>query len=275
MSIPFIVARALKQPSPLPSEFAAKLSGNQNLTANNWAQIAFDTERFDHGADFSTVTAYWTPPAANVFLFHTLYLNNAYHTWHDITKNGVACQNGYIAQQNTTYPQSSSSCSAAAANGTDYFGASAMSSNNESLNAATQIAGFTLDHDEIGFSAHLNGSQSFTKALTYVLPATIEDFDQGGYYDAANARWTPPAGPVLLWSMISRPILGNQWLDLGIYKNGVEIATNYYSEGGTQANVMVMAGDQANGTDYYEAKIVSWNADYVLAGDSRFMGLAL
>jgi hypothetical protein len=85
---------------------------------------------------------------------------------------------------------------------------------------------------------------------------TTEVFDDGGYFDLANSRWTPPAGPVVLSGAIS--LSGNFAVGsvhaVGILKNGVSFAQNTVYESVTNQGLggVITAMDIANGTDYYE-----------------------
>lgn len=105
------------------------------------------------------------------------------------------------------------------------------------------------------FSAHKNGTdQTVADATTTKVTFTTESWDTGGYYDAANSRWTPPAGKRVI-SCVCYMVgsAGTGPCRLLIYKNGVE-----YLRGpvmGLPTNdqgVWVVAEVDANGTDYFE-----------------------
>jgi hypothetical protein len=111
----------------------------------------------------------------------------------------------------------------------------------------------------IGFSAHKNGvdqtglvSGSFTK-ITF----TTEVYDNGGYYDAANSRWTPPAGIVHIefQSLISG-VTAASGLEAGIFKNGAINKRGVNVAVSTSDGCKVSLDDIANGADYYEAVVL-------------------
>lgn len=117
----------------------------------------------------------------------------------------------------------------------------------------------TLRPTAVGFRAHRNGSaQSPVTAGTWTkVAATAEAYDQGGYYDAPNAKWTPPAGLVRMTACVQfsgTNIVDTQATIAGIYKNGSELAECLIrATASSAANAsMVTVEDQANGTDYYE-----------------------
>jgi len=111
------------------------------------------------------------------------------------------------------------------------------------------------------FFAHKNGtnqtgiaSSGFTK-----LTATTEGFDAGSYYDAANSKWTPPAGVVFLCVAATASATwaaSSSLFAVNVFKNGSRILqTAAYCMGGSIGNELAacIAGfDVANGTDYYE-----------------------
>lgn len=85
---------------------------------------------------------------------------------------------------------------------------------------------------------------------------TTEAVDNGGYYDAANSRWTPPAGPVQIEAnvTITGTFVSGLECRAFIYKNGADFMRSAPSHtagtGGGTVSVSIM--DVANGTDYYE-----------------------
>lgn len=110
------------------------------------------------------------------------------------------------------------------------------------------------------FRAHKNGTdQSGVAYLTFTkVTFGTEAFDQGGYYDTATSKWTPPAGKVLVTTNItlSAGMVDQQTLYGVIYKNGAALAQNNAHLSGTNAKgVSVSVIDSANGTDYYEAYV--------------------
>jgi hypothetical protein len=118
-------------------------------------------------------------------------------------------------------------------------------------------AGVMTRPNQPTFSAHKNGTNQTGIANATFTKITFgtERFDVNGNYDAANSKWTPPAGRVLIlgatyWSVATGA--GN--FILSVYKNGVryedQIATNF-TAGATLANNLAVI-DDANGTDFYE-----------------------
>ena len=100
--------------------------------------------------------------------------------------------------------------------------------------------------------------QNYTKV---VFPQ--EFFDQGGYFDTTNSRWTPPAGLVLIssqvWLSSNVVSVGPANVVTKIWKNGqaTEIGTGigFAPAGFTGTGCCQVPGtyDMASGTDYYEA----------------------
>jgi len=109
-----------------------------------------------------------------------------------------------------------------------------------------------------GFSAHKNGTdQVLLWGFPYKLTFETESHDIGSYYDAANSKWTPPAGMVFVQACVycSADIEVSDFspMTLHIYKNGVSLRAAKYLAGiATFDGCKVMLIDRANGTDYYE-----------------------
>lgn len=82
-----------------------------------------------------------------------------------------------------------------------------------------------------------------------------EVFDDGGLYDAAQSRWTPSAGTVVLSATIFILSGGTAGANqsLSIHKNGIALRSSTAQSGtNTQCTVAIMVVDLANGTDFYE-----------------------
>ena len=106
------------------------------------------------------------------------------------------------------------------------------------------------------FSANKNGTnQTYSSATLSKITFTNEAFDVGGYYDAANSKWTPPAGKVLLQLYMESTSTGDgQFFFAIIYKNGAQFAQTGLVPGATTlCTGFAFCIDDANGTDYYEA----------------------
>jgi hypothetical protein len=87
---------------------------------------------------------------------------------------------------------------------------------------------------------------------------TTEVFDIGGYYDAANSRWTPPAGSVTIVAAITyqNATIGSvSGARVAIRKNGTTTIAqrNEYTDA-ANGQVIIDVTDVANGTDYYEVQ---------------------
>lgn len=108
------------------------------------------------------------------------------------------------------------------------------------------------------FSAHKNGTNQtgITSGLETKLTATTEAWDIGGYYDAANSKWTPPAGKVRLsgGAYFTANVVDQAIYLAVIYKNNsaLRYGPALTSSGATTQGVFVDIIDDANGTDYYE-----------------------
>ena len=84
---------------------------------------------------------------------------------------------------------------------------------------------------------------------------TTESYDGGGYYDAANSKWTPPAGAVRISAGIyfTGTIASAAIAKLHIYKNGSVFKTTYSASASTGVrNMVITCVDVADGDDYYE-----------------------
>lgn len=112
----------------------------------------------------------------------------------------------------------------------------------------------------IGFRADLNGSNQtgFVSLAVTKITFTHEVFDTGGYYDAANAKWIPPAGLVQLQVKFQSQATTNSPGSLAqaiVFKNGVELCRNRFTASVANDTVepTCFVIDQCNGSDYYEA----------------------
>lgn len=112
-----------------------------------------------------------------------------------------------------------------------------------------------LGSAQASFSANKNGvNQSIPNGVATKLTFTTEAWDIGGYYDAPNSKWVPPAGTVLISAAVESLLNAGKIMQIFLAKNGVG-----YQDGGTLAVVntssTVITGcwlAQANGTDYFE-----------------------
>lgn len=125
------------------------------------------------------------------------------------------------------------------------------------------------------FSAHKNGTDQtgISSATETKMTAGTEVWDVGGYYDAANSKWTPPAGKVRLsaYAYFTAGIVDQALYLAVIYKNGsaLRYGPAVEASGTSTTGVFVDILDDANGTDYYEV-YVSGNG----AGNKTIVGTA-
>lgn len=111
-------------------------------------------------------------------------------------------------------------------------------------------------YGDISFLANKNGvAQSLTDETWAKLTFGTETFDNGGYYDTATSRWTPPAGTYLINGRWGTSAFGPANLGgIGIYVNGSRVYSNFIADGNgarefTVAITQIMS---LNGTDYVE-----------------------
>lgn len=108
------------------------------------------------------------------------------------------------------------------------------------------------------FSANKNGTNQtgVTSATDTKVTFTTEVDDVGGFYDAANSKYTPPAGTYLFTARIpfTANVVDQAAYFCVLYKNGVAHLYSAHVNGsgtGTIApGLSVLA--EANGTDYFE-----------------------
>lgn len=123
--------------------------------------------------------------------------------------------------------------------------------------AAASVLEVATGATTVAFSAHLNGADQtgIVSATPTKVAAATEVFDQGGFYDVAQARWTPPAGRYRLTgvALFSAAVVDQQQYRAMIYKNGALWRQVVETASGTSAvSAAVSAIDAASGTDYYE-----------------------
>lgn len=124
------------------------------------------------------------------------------------------------------------------------------------------------------FLAHRNSVDQtgiVTDTATKVL-ATTEVFDQGGWYDAAQARWTPPAGRYRVegTALFSAAVVDGEQFRAMVYRNGVLLQQAIVTPSGTAgASVSVSAVVVADGDDYFEFWVQGAGAgDKTVSGSS-------
>jgi hypothetical protein len=107
------------------------------------------------------------------------------------------------------------------------------------------------------FSAYKSANQASIASATFTkLTFDTEEWDTGGYYDADNSKYTPPAGTYHFTACaeMTAGIVDQEVLFIALYKNGTQLHSGTEVRGsGTgfiAANLSVYA--EANGTDYFE-----------------------
>jgi hypothetical protein len=114
-----------------------------------------------------------------------------------------------------------------------------------------------LASSRYAFSARKSADQTgIVTGTATKLTFPTEIFDFGGYYDAAQSRFTPPAGRYRLsagagWST---GIVDGRQVTVEVWKNGAVYRVFGTQVSGTTDNALV-SGDclvEANGTDYFE-----------------------
>lgn len=122
------------------------------------------------------------------------------------------------------------------------------------------------------FSAYKSASQAVATTAYTKVSFNTENFDVGGFYDAAtNFRWTPPAGTVFLHAAVSTVNLAaNTPTAVKILKNGStivkELNGNFDGSGSIpELTLSISAIDQSNGTDYYEIWFATSDSSYSIS----------
>lgn len=123
--------------------------------------------------------------------------------------------------------------------------------------AEVYITARAQDLNKFGFSAHKNGTNQtgIASATDTKCTFTTEIFDNGGYYDSTNSKWTPPAGRILVTAQFygTGTIAAGQPYVVAVWKNGAVYKEGFiYSGRADNGNCNVAIVDDANGTDYYE-----------------------
>jgi hypothetical protein len=145
----------------------------------------------------------------------------------------------------------------------------------EDLSVATVLA--MLNAGRPAFAAHKNGTnQTIANATFTKVSFGAEVFDIGSNFDLPNAKWTPPAGVVVLAAIIHCNPVNTAAGDLNtiaLYKNGAQYRF------GQQMPIAIAGGsciaaaawiDVANGTDFYEV----WCFIGSSAGNKEIGGIA-
>lgn len=157
--------------------------------------------------------------------------------------------------------------------------------NADTLWLCTSNDGGTLGTTSISFSAFSVTTPTFVGFSAYratdqgsVVPGAwtkinfdTEEYDDGGYFNTANARFTPPAGKYTVKAgyMFSVNTVDQGALRIAIYKNGAVYKYGYevnFSGTGTQG-AYICVDIAASGTDYFE--VIAYAGG---AGDKTILG---
>ena len=114
-----------------------------------------------------------------------------------------------------------------------------------------------IQRDNRGFSAHKNATDQtgIANSTPTKISYTTELFDLGSYYDAANSKWTPPAGLVQISAALrfTAGVTDGGDVIIQVWKNGSLFRSGYdYASGAGSGAATISVTDQANGTDFYE-----------------------
>ena len=101
---------------------------------------------------------------------------------------------------------------------------------------------------------------------------TTEDYHQGGFYDAPNSRWTPPAGTIHIdVCLYCASASAGAMLRASVYKNEVIFKVGTAAGPGTHTFGQVSFDDVASGTDYYEVYLTHNSTGTIpIFGDTSF-----
>jgi hypothetical protein len=110
------------------------------------------------------------------------------------------------------------------------------------------------------FSANKNGTHQtgVPSATDTKVTFTTEEFDNGGYYDAANSKWVPPAGIARVTvgiAFTNANMVDGSGFRAEIWKNGVKFRESFSvtASTGAQGPAHCSCLIPVNGTDYIEA----------------------
>jgi hypothetical protein len=148
------------------------------------------------------------------------------------------------------------------------------------------------------FEVYLSGDQQIPHQTFTKVNFNTELFDEGGYYDTSNYRWTPPVGKYMVYANLFTYDNGDSVTmrrgRVVLYKNG-SITANPQLQSGWQGNASNTAPDaemqtfnnhgavivnQTTATDYYEiyGYIGNDNGDsnnFIASNGSVFFGYKL
>lgn len=152
--------------------------------------------------------------------------------------------------------------------------------------AEVYVTARAQDINKFGFSATKNATNQtgIVSGTDTKVTFTTEVFDTGGFYDAANSKWTPPAGLVMLSAQLyvtGTFTSANSATVCAVWKNGAVLKEGFfYPALANNGNAPIVVVDSANGTDFYEIYVRQSASSGTLTVDgtnkwSYFMGATL
>ncbi|HTM76588.1 MAG TPA: hypothetical protein VL133_03025, partial [Devosia sp.] len=122
------------------------------------------------------------------------------------------------------------------------------------------------------FRADKNGTDQ-TGVGNAPITFTHEVFDVGGYYDAANSRWTPPVGKVRLHTrvLIAGAVADQAAYVVSFTKNGIIVSSSVIrASGSASMSVDLSEIVETNGTDYWGVNLSSAGASVTASGPVEY-----
>lgn len=120
------------------------------------------------------------------------------------------------------------------------------------------IDGVATDHvNKPSFAAWKNSvdQTSIASATATKITFANEVFDNGSYYDAANSKWTPPAGKIQINAFIqwTGGVVDQSDYSILLYKSGSEqVRVTMRASGTSGVTSHISYTFETNGTDYWE-----------------------
>lgn len=138
----------------------------------------------------------------------------------------------------------------------------------QAIDAQVVLPTFTF----IGFSAHKNGTaqSGIAPIINTKLTFTTEVYDVGNVYDAANSKWTPPAGLIHIDAgmfFTSGLTIGSN-ASISVFKNGAQYKQQSRPMSAADGGLGISVDDQANGTDFYEIFVQGSSASTLIVSGS-------
>jgi hypothetical protein len=126
------------------------------------------------------------------------------------------------------------------------------------------------------FRARHASSATISNSTFTKMALTVEDLDQGGYFDnATNYRWVPPSGGVHLTARIHWATCSRWGTFAYIYKNGSALVYSRVGVDTQDQSIEVNVSDHANGTDYYECYAYQVSGGNLTCSAANFSGVSV